>query len=102
MAKIGEGDKRWIVSERADGTNCNAWHWTTKNVSSHATDALKGALLNATFKPPLHGAKITSADLTGEASVNNRKGRTFLIYEFEVNLRSTKLPPQHHHPSVLQ
>ena len=27
MAKIGEGDPRWIVSERQDGRNVNQWHW---------------------------------------------------------------------------
>jgi len=25
MAKIGEGDPRWIVSVREDGTNVNQW-----------------------------------------------------------------------------
>ena len=27
MAKAGEGDPRWIVEERSDGTNVNNWHW---------------------------------------------------------------------------
>ena len=27
MAKWGEGDPRWIVQEREDGTNLNDWHW---------------------------------------------------------------------------
>ena len=27
MAKVGETDPRWIVAERADGTNVNNWHW---------------------------------------------------------------------------
>ena len=27
MAKWGEGDPRWIVEERDDGTNVNNWHW---------------------------------------------------------------------------
>ena len=27
MAKWGEGDPRWIVEERPDGTNVNNWHW---------------------------------------------------------------------------
>ncbi|KAJ8448129.1 hypothetical protein Cgig2_031853 [Carnegiea gigantea] len=27
MAKYGEGDKRWIVEERPDGTNVHNWHW---------------------------------------------------------------------------
>jgi hypothetical protein len=27
MALWGEGDPRWQVSERTDGTNVNNWHW---------------------------------------------------------------------------
>ena len=27
MAKWGEGDPRWIVEDRTDGTNVNNWHW---------------------------------------------------------------------------
>ena len=31
MAKIGEGDERWIVADREDGTNVNSWHWQEKD-----------------------------------------------------------------------
>ena len=41
MAKVGEGDERWIVKERADGQNCNNWHWTTKDVSGHTKKVLR-------------------------------------------------------------
>ncbi len=27
MAKVGEGDARWIVEDRKDGTNVSGWHW---------------------------------------------------------------------------
>jgi hypothetical protein len=27
MAEIGKGDPRWIVDNRVDGRNVNAWHW---------------------------------------------------------------------------
>lgn len=27
MAKVGEGDPRWIVTGREDGKNVNNWHW---------------------------------------------------------------------------
>lgn len=30
MAKLGEGDERWIVKERDDGRNVNAWHWSAR------------------------------------------------------------------------
>lgn len=32
MAKLGEGDARWIVADRQDGTNVHNWHWSEKDV----------------------------------------------------------------------
>ncbi len=32
MAKLGEGDARWIVADRQDGTNVHNWHWAEKDV----------------------------------------------------------------------
>ena len=84
------GDGRWIVKDREDGQNCNNWHWTTKNISSHVNETLSAALQAAGVFPSdglLAGCKIKSAETTGEASVNNRKGRTFLIYELVMNLK---------------
>lgn len=91
MAKLGEGDHRWIVKERADGANCNNWHWTTKDVSQHVKEALSHAVKQDIFPldGPLANVHIKSAETTGEASVNNRKGRTFLIYELEMKLKWT-------------
>ena len=89
MAKIGEGDERWIVKEREDGANCNNWHWTTKDSSSNVRQALSEAVKGATFPPDgaLAGCRIKSAEATGDASVNNRKGRTFLIYEIKLKCK---------------
>ena len=90
MAKVGEGDNRWIVKEREDGANCNNWHWTTKNVSSHVNTSLADAVKHTDVFPAdglLAGCRIKSAESTGEATVNNRKGRTFLIYELEMKLK---------------
>ncbi len=83
-AQIGEGDERWIVKEREDGRNCNNWHWTTKDVSAHTKEALTSALKAMSFPPPLNVCTISSAEVKGECSILNRKGRTFLIYELEV------------------
>ena len=44
MAKLGEGDARWIVTERADGTNVHGWHWAEKDVSSWAKQRLNELL----------------------------------------------------------
>jgi hypothetical protein len=27
MAKVGEGDPRWLVENRPDGRNVLGWHW---------------------------------------------------------------------------
>ena len=86
-AQIGEGDERWIVKEREDGRNCNNWHWTTKDVSAHTKEALTSALKAMNFPPPLNVCTISSAEVKGECSILNRKGRTFLIYELEVTPR---------------
>lgn len=89
MAKIGEGDARWLVKEREDGANCNNWHWTTTDVSSHTKQSLSAGVQGDIFPRdgPLAHCRIKSAETTGEASVNNRKGRTFLIYELEMKLK---------------
>uniref|UniRef100_A0A7S4B6Z1 Activator of Hsp90 ATPase AHSA1-like N-terminal domain-containing protein n=2 Tax=Chrysotila carterae TaxID=13221 RepID=A0A7S4B6Z1_CHRCT len=87
MARLGEGDNRWIVREREDGRNCNNWHWTTKDVSKNTKQWLAEKLKEASFPSPLELCKILSAEVTGEASLTNRKGRTFLMYELEVKLK---------------
>jgi hypothetical protein len=89
MAKFGEGDGRWIVKDRADGANVNNWHWTTKNVTSHVTEQLNEGVKGEIFPSDgiLADCRIKSAETSGEASVNNRKGRTFLIYELEMKLK---------------
>jgi hypothetical protein len=89
MAKLGEGDDRWIVKDRQDGANCNNWHWTTKNITSHVTSTLSAAMKGQIFPADgmLAECRIKSAEASGEASVNNRKGRTFLIYQLEMKLK---------------
>ena len=91
MAKIGEGDSRWVVKDRSDGANCNNWHWTTKDASRNMKDALVAAVKGVAFPPdgPLAHVRIKSVESSGEASVNNRKGRTFLIYELSLKCKWT-------------
>lgn len=89
MAKQGEGDARWVVQDRADGANCNNWHWTTTDASSNLKKALCAAAKAVVFPPDglLENCRVKSAEATGEASINNRKGRTFLIYELQVKCK---------------
>ena len=44
MAKVGEGDARWIVADRADGANVNAWHWEERDVLPWAKRRLQELL----------------------------------------------------------
>ena len=45
MAKVGEGDERWIVEERKDGRTVNGWHWEEKNALSWSRDTIQKLLL---------------------------------------------------------
>jgi len=77
MAKLGEGDSRWIVADRADGTNVNAWHWVEKDALAWSTQRL-GELLGALVLAEGDGVAVRCAGLqscTGEAYVNKRKGK---------------------------
>ena len=38
MAKLGEGDPRWIVAERDDGRNVGGWHWQDENCLAWAKE----------------------------------------------------------------
>ena len=43
MAKLGEEDPRWIVSDRPDGTN-NGWHWEETNKMTFCKDYFESQL----------------------------------------------------------
>ncbi|GAB5569644.1 activator of 90 kDa heat shock protein ATPase homolog 1 [Prionailurus iriomotensis] len=45
MAKWGQGDPRWIVEEREDGTNVNNWHWTERDATSLSKGKLRDLLV---------------------------------------------------------
>ena len=47
MAKVGEGDERWIVKEREDGKNCNGWHWSETNLTEWSKEQLTTSKLEA-------------------------------------------------------
>lgn len=84
MAKLGEGDARWIVAERDDGKNVGHWHWAEKDVLPWAQQTLAASLANLEFDG---GAFSTGAavSVTGEAILNNRKAKVIPSYELEVS-----------------
>lgn len=87
MAKFGEGDKRWIVEDRPDGTNVHNWHWAETDCLEWSRSFFNKLLANQTI---LNGEgniyiRVKKVDkLEGEAYVNVRKGK--IIPGYELNL----------------
>mmetsp|Transcript_12155 Transcript_12155/g.30788 ORF Transcript_12155/g.30788 Transcript_12155/m.30788 type:complete len:282 (-) Transcript_12155:823-1668(-) len=89
MALKGEGDPRWIVEEREDGKNLNAWHWEERNLLPWIKSRLPHFLVSechrgADEKDVLSIVKIGT--VKGEASSQQRKGRRFCLYELEIKM----------------
>ncbi|XP_078440906.1 aha1 domain-containing protein [Wolffia australiana] len=89
MAKFGEGDKRWIVAERADGTNVHNWHWAERDCLEWSRNQLSALLAQLPVLDGDGGLKIrtkTLDKLEGEAYVNIRKGKIIPGYELSLSL----------------
>ncbi|XP_075474410.1 uncharacterized protein LOC142505345 [Primulina tabacum] len=87
MAKIGEGDKRWIVEDRADGANVHNWHWAETDCLDWSRNFLTNLLCNKTILSGEGNLYIKTKDiekLEGEAYLNVRKGK--IIPGYELNL----------------
>ncbi|CAN8270109.1 unnamed protein product [Cochlearia groenlandica] len=90
MAKFGEGDKRWIVEDRPDGTNVHNWHWSETNCLEWSrnffTNQFSGgvAILSGEGNLFIKINKIEKVE--GEAYVNVRKGKIIPGYELNVSL----------------
>ncbi|XP_065856800.1 uncharacterized protein [Euphorbia lathyris] len=89
MAKLGEGDSRWIVEDRPDGTNVHNWHWAetdcmewSRNLLSKLVSDL--VILNGEGNLFIKIKKLEKVD--GEAYVNIRKGKIIPGYELHVSL----------------
>ncbi|KAK7278811.1 hypothetical protein RJT34_23849 [Clitoria ternatea] len=91
MAKFGEGDKRWIVAERPDGTNVHNWHWVETNCLEWSRTFFKNLLNNLTVIDGNAAENISVnikkvEKLDGEAYVNVRKGKVIPGYEISVRI----------------
>ncbi|KAH9323871.1 hypothetical protein KI387_018510 [Taxus chinensis] len=98
MAKLGEGDSRWIVKDRADGTNVHNWHWSEKDCLQWSKNRLAQLLENLTvLDHESLSIKITTLEkIEGEAYVNIRKGKVIPGYEISLTVAwsgETKEPP---------
>lgn len=89
MAKYGEGDKRWIVTERADGANVHNWHWVERDCLEWSRSFLSSLLSDLTILNGEGGIFIrtkTLDKLDGEAYVNVRKGKVIPGYELSISI----------------
>jgi len=89
MAKYGEGDKRWIVEERADGTNVHNWHWAERDCLEWSRARLSSLLAGLTVLDGEGGLTLRTVALDkfdGEAYVNIRKGKVIPGYELSLTL----------------
>ncbi|KAL3677979.1 hypothetical protein R1sor_020935 [Riccia sorocarpa] len=92
MAKFGEGDKRWIVEDRKDGTNVHNWHWSEKDCLEWSRKRLEELLNDVTILSGEGGLWIrttTVESVAGEAYVNIRKGKIIPGYELKVRVSWT-------------
>jgi len=91
MAKLGEGDDRWIVKERDDGKNCNNWHWSETNLTEWSKERLTELLVGivAIDEGSSSGwCKTTKLEkCTGDVTVQSRKQKKFPLYELEIKLK---------------
>ncbi|XP_060177522.1 uncharacterized protein LOC132607529 [Lycium barbarum] len=89
MARLGEGDKRWIVEDRPDGTNVHNWHWAETDCLEWSRNFLNNLLSNKTLIDGEGNLKIRTKNLEkleGEAYVNIRKGKVIPGYELNLIL----------------
>eukprot|EP00041_Stephanoeca_diplocostata_P016092 m.312994 g.312994 ORF g.312994 m.312994 type:complete len:351 (-) comp20250_c0_seq1:244-1296(-) len=89
MAKWGEGDARWIVEEREDGTNADNWHWTEKKATAWSEGVLKTLLPNlATEDGKGNSCQTTEVDsIEGDVIANCRKGKLIFFYEVVIKMK---------------
>lgn len=89
MAKYGEGDKRWIVEDRPDGTNVHNWHWAETNCLDWSRNLLSSLLQDLPICDGEGGLYIKTGKVNkvdGEAYVNIRKGKIIPGYEISLSL----------------
>lgn len=88
MAKWGEGDPRWQVEEREDGTNANNWHWTEKKATTWSTKKLTELLVDLSASTAAGEASLSAVDsITGDCCANQRKGKLIFFYELVIKMK---------------
>ncbi|KAM5227554.1 activator of 90 kDa heat shock protein ATPase homolog 2 [Ctenodactylus gundi] len=87
MAKWGQGDPRWIVEEREDGTNVNNWHWTERDATSWSKGKLRELLVGIAVENEAGRCETSELQqVEGEASCSSRRGKLIFFYEWNIRL----------------
>ena len=87
MAKPEEADPRWIVQDRTDGANVNAWHWEERSLNEKAHEAIK-ALFKGFALPGGGDLAIKEvSDISGDVTVAQRKGKIMCYFELKMTLK---------------
>jgi len=75
-----------VVTTEKNTHNVNKWHWEESDYTSYARKRIT-KLLKA-LEIPVDGGvcKITSTSFTGDAYINQRKGRVFCGFEFRIDI----------------
>eukprot|EP01117_Protostelium_nocturnum_P009655 TRINITY_DN3453_c0_g1_i1.p1 TRINITY_DN3453_c0_g1~~TRINITY_DN3453_c0_g1_i1.p1 ORF type:complete len:352 (-),score=141.37 TRINITY_DN3453_c0_g1_i1:70-1125(-) len=87
MAAIGEGDPRWIVTQREDGRNVNNWHWTEADYTLWTKNRLIQLIVGEKVETETCEVEMKSLTMNGEVSVNTRKQKTIFFYELDVTVK---------------
>ncbi len=69
QAEWEKRDPRWIVNDRADGTNVNAWHWREKSLMAWSQQRISELVTGITtdLDASLGCVRVTGVkELTGE------------------------------------
>ena len=64
MAKWGEGDERWIVTDRDDGANVNGWHWEEKERMHWIRERVPELLKGICAENPAEQARVRVKEVT--------------------------------------
>lgn len=88
MAKWGEGDERWKVTDLGEsGRNVNSWHWEESNVLPWCRTRLGALLKDVTLVDNGRVRAVTAGkvNVEGDAIINRRKGKVIPAYELDVS-----------------
>lgn len=89
MAEFDKADPRWLVKDMGqEGTNVNNWHWREYDALPWSRSQLQEAFDNLSLLSDGAELKmsVTAVELTGEATINNRKAKLIPAYELSLKI----------------